>query len=337
MNWREAAENIPEIDKLAAEKMRMHLDTLTKPQGSLGRLEELAVMLAGMQGTVQTDKPAVLVFAGDHGVTAEGVSLYGSEVTALMAQNFVAGKAAVNVLARQIGADVYVYNVGIDATDTAAINRNVRRGTGNIAKEPAMTTAEVKQALQIGADAVEVSKADIIIPGDMGIGNTTASSALLCAYKGLSPEAAAGSGTGVEGQQLKHKIEVIGRAVKRSDAKEPLHILADLGGLEIAAMTGAMIRAASMRKPVLVDGFIATVAAIAAAKLAPGAERFFLYGHKSAEAGHAAALEAAGGEPLLDLGMRLGEGTGAAAAYPLLKMAQALTEEMATFADIGLA
>jgi nicotinate-nucleotide--dimethylbenzimidazole phosphoribosyltransferase len=319
--------------------MEMHLNNLTKPAGSLGRLEELAVKLAGMQGIPDVSHPAVLVFAGDHGVTEEGVSLYGQELTSLMVKNFVQGGAAINVLAKEIGASVTVTDIGVKGETPGAESKKVKNGTGNIAVEAAMSLEEAEQALNAGADtaAEAIEKgAKLIIPGDMGIGNTTVSSALIAAWTGAGVNDISGNGTGVTGTQLRLKQDVIRRAVSRISCTEPLDILAELGGLEHAAMAGAMIEAAGRKTPILVDGFIASAAALAAEKLAPLSKEYFIFGHRSAEAGHGRALEMMGGEPLLDLQMRLGEGTGAAAAYPLVSMAAAVVREMAVFSDLGI-
>lgn len=319
--------------------MEMHLNNLTKPAGSLGRLEELAVKLAGMQGIPDVSHPAVLVFAGDHGVTEEGVSLYGQELTSLMVKNFVQGGAAINVLAKEIGASVTVTDIGVKGETPGAESKKVKNGTGNIAVEAAMSLEEAEQALNAGADtaAEAIEKgAKLIIPGDMGIGNTTVSSALIAAWTGAGVNDISGNGTGVTGTQLRLKQDVIRRAVRRISCTEPLDILAELGGLEHAAMAGAMIEAAGRKTPILVDGFIASAAALAAEKLAPLSKEYFIFGHRSAEAGHGRALEMMGGEPLLDLQLRLGEGTGAAAAYPLVSMAAAVVREMAVFSDLGI-
>ncbi|SDO24141.1 nicotinate-nucleotide--dimethylbenzimidazole phosphoribosyltransferase [Alkalicoccus daliensis] len=338
--WQETVNQITSKNEQAEKEMGQYLNTLTKPLGSLGRLEKLAVQLAGIQSDIDVSSPAVLVFAGDHKVTDEGVSLYGSEVTQLMVHNFVKEGAAINVLARQIGASVTVVDVGVDSEALeGAVARKIKRGSGNIAIESAMTLAAAEEAIATGIEMAQeaVSKgAKIIIPGEMGIGNTTPSSALLAKWTGELPEAVTGSGTGVEGEQLLLKAEVIRKAVNRSEAVSPLEVLADIGGLEIAALTGAMLGAAEKKTPVLIDGFIATVAALGAVKLAPAAGDYFIFGHRSAEAGHEIALRALKADPLLDLQMRLGEGTGAAAAYPLVAMAAGIVKEMATFADLGM-
>lgn len=322
------------------------LDQLTKPRGSLGRLEELAAELAAItaQPLPRVDPPAVVVFAADHGIAAEGVSAYPQEVSAQMVANFAAGGAAINVLARQIGAHLEVVDVGVatscEGIDGVVIDR-VRDGTGNIAVEDAMTDEDVQAALAVGMRAVERARrrgCRSLILGEMGIANTSSSSALLAAWTGLSPQLVVGRGTGIDDQRLAHKCHVIERALARADVDaDPLRVMAQLGGLEITAMTGACLAAAAARLPVVMDGFIATVAALAATRLCPTVKDYLIAGHRSDEAGHGHALAALDAEPLLSLGLRLGEGSGAALAFPLLHSACAVLAEMATFADAGVA
>lgn len=322
------------------------LDQLTKPRGSLGRLEELAVELAAItaQPLPRVDPPAVVVFAADHGVAAEGVSAYPQEVSAQMVANFAAGGAAINVLARQIGAHLEVVDVGVATNckgiDGVVIDR-VRDGTGNIAVEDAMSDEEVQAALAVGMRAVERARrrgCRSLILGEMGIANTSSSSALLAAWTGLRPQQVVGRGTGIDDQRLAHKCHVIERALARADVDaDPLRVMAQLGGLEITAMTGACLAAAAARLPVVMDGFIATVAALAATRLCPTVKDYLIAGHRSDEAGHGHALAVLDVEPLLSLGLRLGEGSGAALAFPLLHSACAVLAEMATFADAGVA
>ena len=290
----------------------------------------------------RVDPAAIIVFAADHGVSAEGVSAFPSSVTAQMVANFARGGAAINVFARQINARLEVVDVGVttpcDQVPGVVLDR-VRAGSGNIACEDAMSPGEVEAALKVGIRAVERARAAgarCVILGEMGIANTTASSALLAAFTGLCAEAVAGRGTGIDDARLAHKRKVIARALARGTGDTALDTLARLGGLEIAAMAGACLAAAASRTPVLVDGFIATVAALAATRLAPGVRDYLVFGHRGEEAGHAEALAALGAEPLLSLGLRLGEGSGAALAYPLLASACAMLSEMATFADAGV-
>ncbi|ALM54684.1 nicotinate-nucleotide--dimethylbenzimidazole phosphoribosyltransferase [Halomonas huangheensis] len=321
------------------------LDQLTKPRGSLGRLEWLAAELAGItaQPLPRVDAPAVLVFAADHGIAAEGVSAFPQEVSAQMVANFAAGGAAINVLAKQIDAYLEVVDVGVvtscEGIEGVIIDR-VRNGTGNIAVEDAMSLDEAREALMVGVRAVERARHQgcrSLILGEMGIANTSSSSALLAAWTGLSLQQVVGRGTGIDDQRLAHKCRVIEKALSRARTEaDPLAVLAQLGGLEIAAMAGACLAAAAARLPVVVDGFIATVAALAATRLCPDASDYLIAGHRSDESGHGHALQALGVEPLLSLGLRLGEGSGAALAYPLLRSACAVLAEMATFDDAGV-
>jgi nicotinate-nucleotide--dimethylbenzimidazole phosphoribosyltransferase len=321
-------------------------DRLTKPAGSLGRLEELSVRLAGMAGRL--DPPlaqrVVFTFAGDHGVTAERVSAYPSEVTPQMVLNFLAGGAAINVLARQMGARVVVADFGVAADlpphpELRAVK--VRRGTGNIAREPAMTRNEAIAAVETGRRLFreELAKGlDVALTGDMGIGNTTCSAALICAFTGLPPRQVVGRGTGVDNDGLARKLVVVERALDlhRASLDDPLDALAAIGGLEVAGLVGVILEAACQRRPVIVDGFISGAAAMCAAAIAPGAKDYMIAAHRSQELGHAAALASLGLKPLLDLDLRLGEGTGAVLALPLLDAAVRILNEMATFDEAGV-
>jgi len=343
------------------ERARAHQAQLTKPPGSLGRLEELAIWYAGVRGQFPVANPGrgeLFVFAADHGVTAEGVSAYPAEVTAAMVRNFRAGGAAVNVLARQCGLAVTVVDVGVNrpamglvsagpssverrdpsAASPSFFSARVRAGTRNFRREPAMTHAEAGAAHAVGmrlAAEAAARGADLLMGGDMGIGNTTAAAALLCAFGGDDPEAVVGRGTGVDDAGLGRKAEVIRDALDmhRPNREDALAVLAAVGGLEIAALAGLMHGGAAHRLPVIVDGFIAGAAALVATRLAPAVRDFLLLSHLSAErgAGRLAAL-LGGPPPLVDLGLRLGEGTGATLAVPLLRAAVALQNEMATFA-----
>ena len=332
-------------------RARAHQAQLTKPPGSLGRLEELAIWYAGVRGQFPALVPGrgeLFVFAADHGVTAEGVSAYPAEVTVAMVRNFRAGGAAVNVLARQCGLAVTVVDVGVDGPaaggeprgpgEPAFVAARVRGGTGNFRREPAMTRAEAEAARAVGmrmAAEAAARGADVLVGGDMGIGNTTAAAALLCAFAGNSPQDVVGRGTGVDDAGLARKAEVIrdALALHRPDATDPLGVLAAVGGLEIAALSGLMHEGALRRIPVVVDGFIAGAAALVATQLDPGVRDFLLLSHLSAERGAGRLASVLGGPPpLVDLGLRLGEGTGATLAVPLLRAAVALQNEMATFA-----
>ncbi|MDT8880791.1 nicotinate-nucleotide--dimethylbenzimidazole phosphoribosyltransferase [Halomonas saccharevitans] len=332
-------------DAACAERVGRYLDTLTKPPGSLGRLEDLAVTLAGLTGEdfPGVTPPAVVVFAADHGVAEEGVSAFPQAVTAQMVANFVAGGAAINVFSRRIGARLEVVDVGV-ASELPAhgiVRDRVRPGTANLAREDAMSRDEALAAIAVGRRAarrVQAAGCRCLIAGEMGIANTTASSAMLAALTGAPVSELVGAGTGVAGDTLAHKRAVIEAALleRAPDRDDPLEVLARLGGLEIAAMAGAFLEAASHRLPILVDGFIATVAALTACRLEPALRPYLIFGHRSHEPGHRLALEALGAEPLLDLALRLGEGSGAVLAFPLLEATTAMLAEMATFATAGV-
>ena len=332
-------------DEEAAAAARSRQGQLTKPPGALGELERLAITLAGWQGRVQPslERVHVSVFAADHGVTEEGVSAFPAAVTAEMIRNFVRGGAAVSVLARVLDATLEVINLGTIGDALSAGPHDVRlgAGTGNFVKEPAMTDAQLAGALEAGRQSVEralAAGAQLYIGGDMGIGNTTAAAALACALLAAKPEALAGPGTGLDERGVAHKATVIRRALEKHSRhlRTPREVLQRLGGFEIAALAGAYIRCAQIGIPALIDGFISGAAALAASRMRPGAREWWLFAHRSREPGHAAILAALEARPLLDLGMRLGEGSGAAVAVPLLKLACALHAGMATFAEAGI-
>jgi nicotinate-nucleotide--dimethylbenzimidazole phosphoribosyltransferase len=322
------------------------MDRKVKPTGSLGRLETLAIRLAVLQETLepQMERARILIFAADHGVAAEGVSAYPREVTAQMVRTFASGGAAITVLARNLGLEVEVVDVGVDAELPplpGVVSSRVRRGSRNFVQEPAMTSEELESALEVGrAAARRAAEAgvDAVGLGDMGIGNTTAAAALISALTGASAAETVGRGTGVDDRGLQVKRAVVEAALRlhASHLTHPRSALAAVGGLEIAALAGAAIEAAHRRRAVLVDGFISTAAALAAARLDPEIRRALFYSHRSAEAGHGLALMVLGASPLLDLGLRLGEGTGSALAFPLLKAAAAVLREMATFSQAGV-
>ncbi|TFH87947.1 nicotinate-nucleotide--dimethylbenzimidazole phosphoribosyltransferase [Billgrantia azerbaijanica] len=332
-------------DPTIAATVTAHLDNLTKPTGSLGQLETLAVTLATQTGEAfpRVSPPGVLVFAADHGVAAEGVSAFPQDVTAQMVANFVAGGAGINVFARQIGARLEVIDVGV-ATEVSApgvVDDKVRPGTANMVEADAMSRDEAVAALEVGIRAAERAidaGCRCLIVGEMGIANTTTSSALLAAFTEAPVAGLIGRGTGIAETRLAHKQAVIERALaaRAPDRNDPLEVLAKLGGLEIAAMAGAYLGGAVRRVPLLVDGFIATVAALVACRLAPATRDYLVFGHRSREPGHAHALAALDAQPLLDLGLRLGEGTGAALAFPLLESATRMLAEMATFESAGV-
>lgn len=338
-------DQIQSVDLNAGEETRRYLDTLTKPPGSLGALEELAIQLSAITGDLKPSvmPPAVVVFAADHGVAAEGVSAFPQEVTAQMVANFANGGAAINVFARQIGAQVEIVDVGVVSplTMQGVTSANVRHGTANMVVEDAMQFEQALAAIDVGVSAVERAKkagAKCLIVGEMGIANTTASSAMLAVLTGESVASVVGAGTGINPQQQAHKVAVIERAInaRQANPEAPLEVLAKLGGLEIAAMTGAYLAAAAHRLPAIVDGFIATVAALTACRLCPAVRGYLIFGHRSQEPGHDIALKALEAKPLLDMGMRLGEGSGAALAYPLLQATTAMMRDMATFTGAGV-
>lgn len=315
---------------------------LTKPPGSLGQLEQIAIDFCGWQ---QTDRPviaqpAICVFAADHGVVAEGVSAFPQQVTAQMVNNFGRGGAAITVLARQLKATFKTVNLGTivpaDDFDTV-VNLALSSGSENFLQAPAMSEALYTAAVQAGRDYCPAS-ADLFIAGDMGIGNTTAAAALICAYTGIAPEQIVGRGTGIDDQALFHKCEIVARALRHHSAvlSDATEVLRCLGGLEIAAMAAAYVCCAQRGIPSLIDGFIATAAALAACRINPGVRDWLLFSHQSAELGHRLALQALEASPILNAGLRLGEGSGAALAVPVVQMALVLHNEMATFAEAGV-
>jgi nicotinate-nucleotide--dimethylbenzimidazole phosphoribosyltransferase len=341
----------PRIAPVSREAMavaRARLDTLTKPLGSLGRLEDLAAQWASIRQEQLADpiRKAVYVFAADHGVTAEGVSAYPREVTRQMVLNFLAEGAAINVLAKLHRAVLHVIDVGVDADLCelpGLIHRKVARGSANMAREAAMTDGELRLALAAGieqADAAAASGFNLIAVGEMGIGNSTSASAITCALTGAPPDLATGRGTGVDEAARTHKAAVIEGTLGRHFASlphvDPLEILKRVGGLEIAAMTGIVLGAASHRIAILCDGFISTAAAALAVAIEPNVRGYLIAGHQSAEPGHRLLLEHLGLVPLLSLNMRLGEGTGAVLAMSLVESAVALYLEMATFESAGV-
>lgn len=335
------------VDEAAIAAATARQGQLTKPPGSLGRLEGLALELAGLQGRERPtiDKVAITVFAADHGVAAEGVSAFPQEVTGAMIANFAAGGAAISVLAAELGARLEVVNVGA-ISETAAIpgvvECRVGAGTANFCEAPAMSDAQLAQAMAAGKEAIDRAAAEgaqLFIGGEMGIANTTAATAITAALLGKSPAELAGPGTGLDSAGVAHKVAVIERALARHEitSSQPLDVLRCVGGFEIAALCGAYIAAAQRGIIVLVDGFIASSAALLALRINPQCAPWLLLSHASAEPGHAAMVEAMDKKPLLDLGMRLGEGSGAAAVVPLLRLACALHNNMATFEEAGVA
>ncbi len=339
-------QKIKPLDATAMAAARARQDTLTKPQGSLGRLEALSIQLAGIQGKPipQIKHKAIITMAGDHGVVAEGVSAYPQEVTPQMVYNFLGGGAGINVIARQVGARIIVVDMGV-ANELKAhpqlLSRKVAPGTRNMAIGTAMTEAQAIKAIETGIEIVttEVAKGlDIVGTGDMGIGNTTASSAICAVMTGRPVAEVTGRGTGVDDKQFAHKIAVINKAlaVNQPDPKQPLAVLAKVGGFEIGGLAGVMLGAAANRIPVVIDGFISGAAALIAIALAPGLKDYVIPAHVSVEAGHRWLLQHLGLKPLLDLDMRLGEGTGAALGIFLSETAARVLAEMSTFAEAGV-
>lgn len=341
--WVHAPCAAPDQSARAAAQARQQ--QLTKPLGALGRLEQLAVDLAGWQGCVrpQLQQVWISVYAGDHGVAAQGVSAYPQAVTGEMLRNFASGGAAIAVLARTLGATLEVVNLGTvnDPGELPGVRRAVIAPcTADICSGAAMTVLQLEAALDAGARSVAQARVDgagLFIAGEMGIANTTIASALACALLVQSPEALTGAGTGLDDAGIARKSRIVARALAlHADAEAPLDVLRRLGGFEVAAMTGAYIAAAQAGLPVLVDGFIASVAALVAVRINPGVRDWLLFAHRSRERGHAAVLDALEAQPLLDLGLRLGEASGAALAVPLLRMACALHDGMATFDEAGV-
>jgi nicotinate-nucleotide--dimethylbenzimidazole phosphoribosyltransferase len=331
------------VDGRLAVQARARLDGLTKPRGSLGRLEELAARVVVITGDLmpRIEAPVIFTLAGDHGVATEGVSAYPQAVTAQMVENFARGGAAVNVLARHVGARVVVADLGVAAAPAGQpgiVRHRVADGTRSITEGPAMTRAEAVQAITAGAALVEDASPDCVGTGEMGIGNTTAASALTAALTGADPAMVTGRGTGVTDDVWVRKVDAVRRAiaVNRPDSGDALGVLAALGGLEIAGLVGVILAGSARRVPVVLDGFIATTAALVAARLAPATRDYLIAAHRSAEPGHQRLLEALGLTPYLELGMRLGEGTGAALGIGLVRAALACYREMATFKDAGV-
>ncbi len=336
---------LPQLSDDHLQRARARQGELTKPPGSLGRLEELACTLAAQQHRAQpgADRVHMSVFAADHGIAADGVSAFPQEVTAQMVANFASGGAAISVLARTLGAELEVINMGVAHSlpdDTGVTSEWLAPGTGNIAHEPAMTEHQASQALQAGdraaARAAE-AEAELFIGGDMGIGNTSSAAALAALLLKGHPEDLVGPGTGLDSTGVARKADKIGQALQRhGNDDDAFRALASLGGFEIAALAGAMIGSAQRGIPVLVDGFIVTSAALAAVRLRPDLRPWLHFSHESEEPGHQHLLRALDARPLLDLGMRLGEGSGAAVAVSLLRSACALHNRMATFSEAGV-
>ena len=347
MTLEELITAVAPADPHAMQEARDRQAQLTKPPGALGVLEDVSVKLAGIQATCPPramTRPVVAVFAGDHGVHAHGVTPWPQEVTASMVENFRAGGAAVNVLARRAGAEVYVVDMGV-AADLAPgphlLDHKLRKGTSDLATRPAMSRDEAVQGVLAGAEVAGQlidEGHDCLLTGDMGIANTTPSAALVAAFTGAAPYLVVGRGTGVDDETLARKIDVVTRALHdRPVTSDPVETLASLGGFEHAGLVGYLLGAAARRVPVVLDGVIAGAAALVAAALAPGVVDYCFAGHRSVEPGHAVALQRLELRPVVDLDLRLGEGTGAALAFPVIESAGAVLREMATFDAAGVA
>ena len=342
----DAALRVVPVDDGAARLGLEHQERLTKPRGSLGALEEIGVQLCAIAADCPPPVPEpvrVAVFAADHGVVAEGVTPWPQEVTAQMVANFCNGGGAINVLARHGDMDVVVVDVGVAADipveSPALLRRAVRRGTRNLAQGPALTADEVDAALDVGAEVATAALADgfrMLVTGDMGIGNTTASAAVIAALTSRPAAEVTGRGTGIDDAMLSRKTAVVAEAVDRLTSRQPHHVLEQVGGLEIAALTGFMTAGAAGRVPVVIDGVISAAAALCASALVPQVAGYLISGHRSTEPGASAVLSFLGLDPVIDLSMRLGEGSGAALAVPVVQAAAKILREMATFDSAGV-
>jgi len=337
--------SIAPFNEEKAKAADLHSDSLTKPPGSLGKLEQIARQLAGITGEIWPDlsRKAVIVMAGDHGVCEEGVSAFPQEVTPQMVLNFLHGGAAVNVLARQAGAEVVCVDIGVksDLEHEGLISRKLMRGTSNMTKGPAMSRKDTIQAILVGVEIVNELAAKgvrVFATGEMGIGNTTPSAAITSVLTGLAPEYSVGRGTGINDAGWLHKIDVVRRSIasNRPDEQDPIDVLAKVGGVEIAGLVGVVLGAAANGCPVVMDGYISSAAALIAARLSPHAGAYMLASHLSQEQGHTKLLEAIGLSAMIKLEMRVGEGTGAVLCFHFIDAALRLMQEMATFDSAGI-
>jgi len=332
----------PTFNPALAAQLAAAIDNKTKPLGSLGTLERLAARLGLIQDKVTptVEQPAILVFAGDHGVVAEGISAYPQDVTWQMVENFLASGAAINVFARQNGIALHVVDAGVNhdfGARAGLVDRKVAHGTRNFAIEPALTSEQCATALEHGAALAAGLPGNVVGFGEMGIGNTTAAAALMHKLTAIPVADCVGAGTGLSADGVQRKARVIEAAVQRhAGVDHPLAVLATFGGFEIAMMAGAMLQAAALRKVLLIDGFIVTSALLVAARIEPAILDYCVFAHCSDESGHRRMLDALGAEPLLHLHLRLGEGTGAALALPLVRAAAGFLNEMATFASASV-
>ncbi|MBG7617130.1 MAG: nicotinate-nucleotide--dimethylbenzimidazole phosphoribosyltransferase [Chloroflexi bacterium] len=334
---------IKALDKDSMDKARQRQDSLTKPQGSLGRLEEISIQLAGIQGKEipKIDKKAVIVMAGDHGILEEGIHNWPKEVTAQMVENFISGGACINVISRQIGADVLIVDMGVAtpiSKNDKLVRRSIGKGTKNIVRGAAMTKEQALKAIEAGIDIISKEAKmglNLVGTGDMGLGNTSSSAAICAVITGSPVSVVTGRGTGLEDAKLKKKIEAIEKAleVNKADREDPMDVLAKLGGFEIAGLAGVILGAAANGVAVVIDGFISGAAALIATEIEPKAKRYIIGGHLSVEPGHRIMLDYMGVSPLLQFDMRLGEGTGGALAMVIVEASARTLGEMATFGE----
>ncbi|MBW2064638.1 MAG: nicotinate-nucleotide--dimethylbenzimidazole phosphoribosyltransferase [Deltaproteobacteria bacterium] len=346
MKLRETIDRISPVSQEWMTKARERLDNLTKPRGSLGMLETLAARYVAIRRQIPISMPGkeVFVFVGDHDVVNEGVSAYPQEVTALMVKTFLGDRAAINVLARSAGAKVSIIDIGMKqdlGDDGGLIRRNVRRGARNIALGPAMEIEEAERAIEVGIEMAEKAKGsgtEMVATGEMGIGNTTPSAAIFAAILGLDPSEVAGRGTGLDEEGYQEKVKIIEKALEKNRhlLKDPVSILAALGGLEIAGICGLCLGGAANRMAVMVDGFISSAGALVAMRLNPLVRDYLFFSHRSLEKGHGAFFEAERIRPMLDLDLRLGEGTGAAIAMQIMEDSFMIFNDMSTFEEAGI-
>jgi len=348
-NIEDIVKKIVELDSDSMSKAQVRLDSLTKPQGSLGRLEELAKQISGITGSLNPDMSSklIIVMVADHGVVDEGVSAYPKEVTPQMVYNFLNGGAGINVLSNHVGADVVVVDAGVAVDLTALssnssfINKKIAFGTANMAKGPAMSVGQARQALEIGIDVAQqmIEKGyGIIGTGDMGIGNTTASSAIASCMCGVDAEFVTGYGTGIDQEGFNRKVDVIRRVIEvnKPDSRDGFEVLAKIGGFEIGGIAGVILGCAARRVPVVIDGFISGAGALIAESIAPKCRDYMIASHRSVEKGHKIMLEKLGMKPLFNFDMRLGEGTGAALGISIAEVSIKILNEMATFGEAGV-
>jgi nicotinate-nucleotide--dimethylbenzimidazole phosphoribosyltransferase len=343
---KETIAKIGTLDESAMKKAKLRQDSLTKPRESLGMLEELSIKVAGITGNPvpEINDKIIVTMAGDHGVTESGVSAYPKEVTAQMVYNFINGGAGINVLARHIGAKVLIVDMGVaaDIKSPGVIDKKINYGTKNMSEGPAMTRDEAVRSIEAGIEIVENylknNNVDIIGTGDMGIGNTTASSAIVSVITGTPVKKVTGRGTGIDDFALKNKIKIIEKAINlnKPDRNDPIDVLSKVGGFEIGGLSGVILAGAKNKIPVVIDGFISGAAALIAVGIEPKAKNFIIASHLSVESGHKTALDYLELKPLLDLNMRLGEGTGAALGINLVEAGCRILSEMATFEDAGV-